>query len=88
LADHPQVQGIASALVGWKRLGCGELLAAPFWAHQSVTGQEPSDHPQQAQLSERWGCGPVGEDWDFDDDQRMRRHYPRLWARLGWVDSA
>jgi hypothetical protein len=22
----------------------------------------------------------MGEDWDFDDNQEMRRRYPKLWA--------
>jgi hypothetical protein len=88
LADHPDVRDITPAMVGWKRLGCAELLAAAFWVHESVTGQDPPEHPQQTQLSERWGRGPVGEDWDFDDDQQIRRRYPRLWARLGWVGGA
>jgi uncharacterized protein DUF4240 len=47
LADHPEVQGI-SGRVGYKRVDCESLLAAPLWAYEAATGREPPNHPRRS----------------------------------------
>lgn len=55
-------------------LECEDALGAAWDAHQQLTGH---DLP----LSDREGDPPdLGEDWDFDDDEEMRRRYPRISA--------
>lgn len=55
---------------------CEELEGAPFVAYEEVTGEQMPLHrdiPDEPDL---------GEEFDFDDDEEMKRRYPRLWARV------
>lgn len=55
---------------------CEDLLYVAYEAYEAATGKEiPA--ASRADLPE------LGEDWDFDDDQEMKKRYPKLFARFG-----
>ncbi len=58
---------------------CEDVLGAAWEAHQQLTGRDlpPSSSPEP--------LPDLGEGWDFDDEDEMRRRYPRIRAL---VDSA
>jgi hypothetical protein len=65
-------------------LACEALLEAAADAYETITGKELTDvYEPDPELRHRLQHGPAGDDWDFDDDDEMRRRYPRLWATLG-----
>jgi hypothetical protein len=51
-----------------------EALSVTYDAYVALSGQEPPSEP--ATMPE------LGQDWDFDDPQEMRRRYPKLSARF------
>ena len=83
LAEHPQVQAVTAASRWALRTGCEFLLYVASPAYQHLTGQELPLEVDEGE-TERFRRGPVGDDWDFDDDEQMRRRFPRLWATVGW----
>lgn len=83
LAEHPQVQAVTAASRWTLRMECEFLLYVASPAYEHVTGQELPLEGYEPEF-ERLRRGPVGDDWDFDDDDEMRRRFPRLWARVGW----
>lgn len=44
--------------------------------YRERTGKEPPD------IGLQLPADPIGEDFDFDDDDLMRKHYPKLVARM------
>jgi len=44
--------------------------------YEEKTGGATMDYPEARYLE-------LGEDWDFDDEEEMKRRYPRLVARYG-----
>ncbi|HZC98881.1 MAG TPA: DUF4240 domain-containing protein [Actinomycetes bacterium] len=86
LAAHPQIRA-PDQQAGWEgSLWCEPILYLADDAYQAVTGQElPADVAEVAAVEPEYS---MGEDWDFDDNDEMRRRYPKLWAQIGWGDSA
>jgi hypothetical protein len=53
-----------------------EIYAAAHRAWMQVTGEpDTAQYPARNETTEL-----VGQDWDFDDDELMQRHFPRLSA--------
>ena len=52
-----------------------DMIGAAVLAYKDVTGAYPDGPPVM--------LPNLGESWDFDDADEMRRRYPRLWAKLG-----
>ncbi|WP_200824683.1 DUF4240 domain-containing protein [Nonomuraea solani] len=83
LADPDSLAGhgpVRSSIAG--DLGACEyedFMYAPEWAHRQLTGRG---------LPEGGGAYPrLGRFWDFNDDDEMRRRYPRLMALLDESDA-
>jgi Protein of unknown function (DUF4240) len=71
LVDHPAVRT-------GQELDCESVLYVALEAYEARTGEELPDD-----LMEGDGAGstdPLGEQWDFEDDDQVRRRLPRLWA--------
>jgi hypothetical protein len=90
LAAHPQIRARNRQGSRVDSLWCERVLGVAYDAYEAVTGQEftvevtaeaPSDAANQD------GEFSMGEDFDFDDAQEMRRRYPRLWAVCGWDEA-
>lgn len=77
LADPDSLADVVGP--GWEAAGIdaeAEIYAAAHQAWMQVTGQpDTAPYPARNESAEL-----VGEDWDFDDDQLMRKHLPRLAA--------
>jgi Protein of unknown function (DUF4240) len=82
LAEHPQIQAVTAATRWRISVECEDLLFVADAAYQAATGQEP-DFYEPAVLRRLRGR-PAGQDWDFDDEDELRRRYPKLWAKLPW----
>lgn len=55
------------------------LDAAPGRAWQEKTGRPEADYfTELDRLTPEYQHPDEGEDWDFEDDKEMRRHFPRL----------
>ena len=84
LADHPQVRTLGQQAVRTDDLWCEAILYVPFDAHEALTGQPLTAEVREVvEVVEGAGAepaDPMGEDWDFDDNQEVRRRYPRLVA--------
>jgi hypothetical protein len=52
---------------------CSEILYVGYRAYEAMTGREP---PPKTYAYE------VGDGWDFDDKDEMKRRYPRLFAKF------
>lgn len=79
LVSHPQV---ASLDPRYGSLWCEQMLSIHDQAYKAVTGHEPPAEPE-AEIAAAESIGLAGEDFDFDNQEDMRRRYPRLWARFG-----
>jgi hypothetical protein len=69
---------------------CEPILYAAADAYQACTGQ-PFPFEVAGRVLARLNARPArpsGQEWDFDDDEEMRRRYPRLWAATAWLDEA
>jgi hypothetical protein len=91
LAAHPQIRARSRQGMWAGSLWCEHILGAAYEAYEAVTGREftvevaaetPSDAANQD------GEFSMGEDFNFDDAQEMRRRYPRLWALCGWDEAS
>ncbi|GAA1215999.1 DUF4240 domain-containing protein [Kitasatospora nipponensis] len=89
LADHPLVggSGCGSGSVDEleEALLQEDATYAALWAYDRVTGVKDSYHDaQEARAASRPKCEDaepdMGEKWDFEDDDEMRRRLPRLAA--------
>jgi Protein of unknown function (DUF4240) len=62
-------------------LFCERILYAADFAYQSVAGRTlPEDiSPPSPDLN---------EEWDFDDEETMKRRYPRLWQRVQEIENS
>lgn len=80
LVSHPLV---ASLDARYGSLWCEQLLSVADRAYETVTGHEPPAEPNAEVAAADDSARPIGEDFDFDDPEQMRRRYPRLWARFG-----
>jgi hypothetical protein len=58
---------------------CEEMLYAASRAYEEVAGTEMEG------ISVDYSN--LGESWDFDDDEEMKRRYPRLWAKFSYADE-
>ncbi len=86
LAAHPQIRAPDQQAGREGSLWCEPILAVAYDAYEAVTGQElPVEVAVATRAVPEYS---MGEDWDFDDDEEMRRRYPKLWAQLPWGDSA
>jgi hypothetical protein len=65
------------AAVAEEDVECADLLSVAHDAYQEVTGSEFDLPPSTPANNE------PEDDWDFDDDEEMRRRYPRLFAKFG-----
>ena len=52
------------------------FLYVPYEVYEELTGGEMPPFPRGA--IER----PAGTEWDFEDTNEMKRHYPQLWERV------
>jgi hypothetical protein len=63
---------------------CEDILAVASDAYAQATGQDDAFgealHAAGTDEAEREVSGPAGPDFDFDDDEQMRAHLPRLAA--------
>lgn len=74
LADHPA----AMAMMG--NLGCKDMLYVALEAYEARTGGKM---PEDLLVGDGAGSSePLGEQWDFDDDDEIRRRLPRPWALM------
>jgi Protein of unknown function (DUF4240) len=80
LAEHPQIQAVTTANRLQLSVECEDLLFVANDPYRGATGEEPDFY--EPEVLRRLRAGPAGEDWDFDDDDELRRRYPKLWARL------
>jgi hypothetical protein len=83
LASHPQVRGLPLAQRWWGGwFACEEILYAADEAYRQQTGDDlPVEQVPGSPLPRE----PLGERWDPDDDEQLRRRYPRLFA---WLHEA
>jgi Protein of unknown function (DUF4240) len=87
LAAHPQVQASRRQGPRAGSLWCEHVLGAADDAYEAVTGQELTVEVAAGRRSAVTAedlQASMGEDFDFDDAEEMRRRYPRLWAVCGW----
>jgi hypothetical protein len=62
---------------------CGSMLYVAPRAYEAATGHEiPYRASGSADVSEG-GDTEEEDDWDFDDEDEMKRRYPRLFVRYG-----
>jgi hypothetical protein len=71
LADLPSVR---RAAVSGEELACGRMLGVAERAHQTATGTGLPPDPDRGPYPE------LGDFWDFDDEEELRRRVPRLAA--------
>lgn len=62
-------------------LECEDALGAAWDAHQQLTGRDLPGPDGEGP-----GLPDLGEEWDFDDDEEMRRRYPRISALVDGRD--
>jgi hypothetical protein len=67
--------------VGYGEYELEMLMGVATPAYEEMTG-EP-----MPKTGVRWPSNPKGREWDFEDDAKMRRRLPRLWARQGGEDE-
>jgi hypothetical protein len=87
LAAHPQVRTRSRQGAWTGSLWCERILDAAYDAYEAATGRELTDEVAAATPSDaasQDGEFSMGEDFDFEDAEEMRRRYPRLWAVCGW----
>lgn len=86
LAAHPQIRAPDQQAGREGSLWCEPILYVADDAYEAVTGHELTAEVTEvaAVVTEH----SMGEDWDFEDDEEMRRRYPKLWAQIPWGDSA
>ncbi len=77
LAGHPAVAGARHPLAG-NPLFYEEVNYAASCAFERVSGDEDAFWDALAARGLRDRLAELGEDFDFDDDQEMRRRLPRL----------
>ena len=65
------------AAVAEEDVECEDLLSVVYNAYQEVTGRELELPPRTPATNDH------EDDWDFDDNEEMRRRYPRLFAKFG-----
>jgi hypothetical protein len=53
---------------------CEDFLYVSYNAYKSLTGEEIDGGVIQ--------LPDLGEGWDFDDEEEMRKRYPKLWAKF------
>jgi Protein of unknown function (DUF4240) len=83
LATHSRVQDQQEDF--W----CEDMLYAAFDAYEARTGQPFPPAPAGrvlARLNAR-PPRPSGEEWDFGDEEEMRRRYPKLSVATAWLDE-
>jgi hypothetical protein len=83
LAAHAEVRAIAAGDLSEDALSMEEVNYAAEQAYERVTGEVDTFADEvAAREGEREPVqpDPAGEDWDFDDDEQMRVHLPRLAA--------
>jgi hypothetical protein len=80
LADHPAVAGAGHPLAD-NPLFYEEVNYAASCAFERVSGDEDAFWDALKERGPRVSVELMGEDFDFDDDQEMRRRLPRLSAR-------
>jgi hypothetical protein len=85
LAAHPQLQD-PDWRPGRDYLQCQDLGHAASRAYAAVTGRELYQAMRDQELVDVAGepslPAPAAEKWSFDDDEELRRRYPRLWSRV------
>jgi Protein of unknown function (DUF4240) len=84
LAEHPQIQGVSAATRWELSVECEDLLFAADDAYEAAADEESDFHEPEPEVVRRMRGGPAGEDWDFDDEDELRRRYPKLWGQLAW----
>lgn len=80
LADHPAVAGAGHPLAD-NPLFYEEVNYAASCAFERVSGDEDAFWDALKERGPRVSVELMGKDFDFDDDQEMRRRLPRLSAR-------
>lgn len=81
LADHPAVAGARHPRCD-NPLFYEEVNYAASAAFQRLSGDEQVFWDALAARGPRDGLAELGEDFDFDDDQEMRRRLPRLFRSI------
>ncbi len=72
LKDPDMLAGVVEPDRGYE----SSLDAAAAQAYEAVTGRDDFyDHPRDSSEPDN---ADLGEAWDFDDDQEVRRRFPRL----------
>jgi hypothetical protein len=83
LAEHPQVRALPLQRRWWGGwFACQDMLYVAHDAYRQRTG---ADLPLGDLPGPRRPATPGGERWDPDDDEQLRRRYPRLFA---WLHAA
>jgi hypothetical protein len=52
-----------------------DMIAIAGYTYKKLTG----DYPKGPRIE----LPELGQDWDFDDAQEMKKRYPRLWKKFG-----
>jgi Protein of unknown function (DUF4240) len=77
LADPDSLMDYPVAYWSGSDLECEPMLYAAMHAYHARAEAELPDDSQLVQPAE-----PLGEQWDFEDDEEVRRRVPRTWARM------
>lgn len=73
LADPDSLAGVVTTDELYE-VACEDVLGTAWEAHQELTGRDLPASSRTEPLPD------LGEGWDFDDEDEMRRRYPRISA--------
>ena len=80
LADHPTVAAMARGGSAWFGFESLDSLVGDAWSRATGEDDEAYYAARERTSSGHARSEPVGEQWDFDDDEENARRLPRLTA--------